>query len=129
MAYDENLANRIREIVLTDPGVTEKAMFGGLAFSIGGNMSVSASGQGGLLPRVDPAEATFEHRCCSNSPPSPTALPLEHPAEYRLVPAVGAEQAVTLGGHAHVCLGLRAATDHVGVAKHRHHRSVLGLGP
>ncbi|MDQ6777741.1 MAG: TfoX/Sxy family protein [Actinomycetota bacterium] len=56
MAYDEDLANRIREIILTEPGVTEKAMFGGLAFLIGGNMSVSASGQGGLLLRVDPEE-------------------------------------------------------------------------
>jgi TfoX/Sxy family transcriptional regulator of competence genes len=56
MAYDEDLANRIRELVLTEPGVTEKRMFGGLAFLINGNMSVSASGQGGLLLRVDPAQ-------------------------------------------------------------------------
>jgi TfoX/Sxy family transcriptional regulator of competence genes len=56
MAYDEDLAERIRELVATEPGVTEKAMFGGLAFLIGGNMSVSASGQGGLLLRVDPEE-------------------------------------------------------------------------
>jgi TfoX/Sxy family transcriptional regulator of competence genes len=56
MAYDEDLAERIRELVATEPGVTEKAMFGGLAFLIGGNMSVSASGQGGLLVRVDPEE-------------------------------------------------------------------------
>jgi TfoX/Sxy family transcriptional regulator of competence genes len=56
MAYDEDLANRIRELILAEPGVTERAMFGGLAFLIGGNMSVSASGQGGLLLRVDPAE-------------------------------------------------------------------------
>ena len=57
MAYDEDLANRIRELILTEPGVTEKAMFGGLAFLIGGNMSVSASGRGGLLLRVDPDES------------------------------------------------------------------------
>jgi TfoX N-terminal domain len=57
MAYDENLANRIRELVLAEPGVTEKAMFGGLAFLIGGNMAVSASGQAGLLLRVDPDES------------------------------------------------------------------------
>jgi TfoX/Sxy family transcriptional regulator of competence genes len=57
MAYDEDLANRIREIVLPEPGVTEQRMFGGLAFLVNGNMSVSASGQGGLLLRVDPAEA------------------------------------------------------------------------
>ena len=56
MAYDEDLANRIRELVATEEGVTEKKMFGGLAFLIGGNMSVSASGQGGLLLRCDPAE-------------------------------------------------------------------------
>ena len=56
MPCDEDLANRIRELVLTEQGVTEKRMFGGLAFLIDGNMSVSASGQGGLLLRVDPAE-------------------------------------------------------------------------
>jgi TfoX/Sxy family transcriptional regulator of competence genes len=56
MAYDEDLANRIRELVLMEHGVTEQKMFGGLAFLIGGNMSVSASGKGGLLLRVDPAE-------------------------------------------------------------------------
>src|SRR5262249_28928271 len=49
MAYDEALAERIRELLATDHGVVEKKMFGGLAFLIGGNMSVSASGQGGLL--------------------------------------------------------------------------------
>jgi TfoX/Sxy family transcriptional regulator of competence genes len=56
MAYDEDLATRIREIVAGEDGITEKKMFGGLAFLIGGNMSVSASGQGGLLLRVDPAD-------------------------------------------------------------------------
>ena len=56
MAYDEDLANRIRELVLSEPGVTEQKMFGGLAFLIDGNMSVSASGQGGLLLHVDPDE-------------------------------------------------------------------------
>src|SRR4051812_35127223 len=54
MAYDEDLANRIRELLADQPGVTEKKMFGGLAFLIGGNMAVSASGQGGLMVRVDP---------------------------------------------------------------------------
>ncbi len=54
MAYDEDLANRIREIVQDEPGLTEKRMFGGLAFLINGNMAVSASGQGGILLRVDP---------------------------------------------------------------------------
>ncbi len=56
VAYDEDLANRIRELIAAEPGVTEKKMFGGLAFLINGNMSVSASGRGGLLLRVDPAE-------------------------------------------------------------------------
>jgi hypothetical protein len=56
VAYDEALADRIRALLATDPGVVEKKMFGGLAFLIGGNMSVSASGQGGLLLRCDPKE-------------------------------------------------------------------------
>ncbi len=56
MAYDEDLANRIRELLGTGEGLVEKRMFGGLAFLIGGNMSVSVSGQGGLLLRCDPAE-------------------------------------------------------------------------
>jgi hypothetical protein len=54
MAYDEDLAYRIRELVAADRGVEEKRMFGGLAFLINGNMSVAASGQGGLLVRVPP---------------------------------------------------------------------------
>ena len=54
MAYDEDLANRIRELMAGEAGVMEKRMFGGLAFLIGGNMSVAASSQGGLLLRVDP---------------------------------------------------------------------------
>jgi TfoX/Sxy family transcriptional regulator of competence genes len=57
MAYDEELANRIRELIAAEPGLTEKRMFGGLAFLINGNMSVSASGQGGLLLRVAPDES------------------------------------------------------------------------
>ncbi len=56
MAYDEDLANRIRELIAADPEVTEKKMFGGLAFLVGGNMSLAASGQGGLMVRVDPQE-------------------------------------------------------------------------
>ena len=56
MAYDEDLANRLRELVSSEKGVTEKKMFGGLAFLINGNMAVSASGQGGLLLRCDPEE-------------------------------------------------------------------------
>jgi hypothetical protein len=54
MAYDEDLANRIRELLAGEQGVTEMPMFGGLAFLLGGNMAVAASGQGGLLARVGP---------------------------------------------------------------------------
>jgi TfoX N-terminal domain len=57
MAYDEELARRIRALVADEPTLTEKKMFGGLAFLVGGNMAVAASGQGGLLIRVDPAES------------------------------------------------------------------------
>ena len=60
MAYDEVLAGRIRGLVSREAGLTEKAMFGGLAFLINGNMAVSASSQGGLLLRCDPAE-TEDH--------------------------------------------------------------------
>ena len=56
MPYDEDLANRIRELVATEADVTEKKMFGGLAFLIAGNMSVAASGQGGLMLRCDPEQ-------------------------------------------------------------------------
>jgi TfoX/Sxy family transcriptional regulator of competence genes len=56
VAYDEDLADRIRALLATDHDVVEKKMFGGLAFLIGGNMSVSASGQGGMLLRCDPDE-------------------------------------------------------------------------
>ncbi len=57
MAYDEELAERIRELVASESDLSEKKMFGGLAFLVGGNMAVAASGQGGLLVRVDPAES------------------------------------------------------------------------
>jgi TfoX/Sxy family transcriptional regulator of competence genes len=55
VAYDEELADRIRELLGSNSDLTEKKMFGGLAFLIGGNMAVAASGQGGVLVRVDPA--------------------------------------------------------------------------
>jgi TfoX/Sxy family transcriptional regulator of competence genes len=57
VAYDEELADRIRELLGGESGLTEKKMFGGLAFLIGGNMAVAASGQGGILVRVDPAQS------------------------------------------------------------------------
>lgn len=56
MAYDEDLANRIRELLADEEGVTEMSMFGGLAFLLSGNMAVAASGQGGLLARVGAVE-------------------------------------------------------------------------
>ena len=57
MAYDEDLAGRIRALVATERGLSEKKMFGGLAFLIGGNMAIAASGQGGILVRVDPGQS------------------------------------------------------------------------
>jgi hypothetical protein len=54
VAYDEDLANRIRELLSGQRGLDEKRMFGGLAFLINGNMAIAASGQGGLLVRVPP---------------------------------------------------------------------------
>jgi TfoX/Sxy family transcriptional regulator of competence genes len=57
MAYDEELAERIRELIEPGPDLAEKKMFGGLTFLIGGNMAVAASGKGGLLVRVDPEQS------------------------------------------------------------------------
>lgn len=57
MAYDEELADRIRGLVGSESDLTEKKMFGGLAFLIGGNMAVAASGPGGVLVRVHPAQS------------------------------------------------------------------------
>jgi len=57
VAYDEELAGRIRGLLADEASVTEQRMFGGLAFLVGGNMAVAASGQGGLLVRVDPAQS------------------------------------------------------------------------
>jgi hypothetical protein len=57
MAYDVELADRIRAVVRAEPGLAERRMFGGLVFLIQGNVAVGASSQGGLLLRVDPADA------------------------------------------------------------------------
>jgi TfoX/Sxy family transcriptional regulator of competence genes len=54
MAYDEDLVHRLRELLAGDDAITEKKMFGGLAFLLHGHMSVSASRNGGLLVRIDP---------------------------------------------------------------------------
>jgi TfoX/Sxy family transcriptional regulator of competence genes len=57
VVYDERLADRIRELLSSESDLTEKKMFGGLAFLIGGNMAVAASSQGGVLVRVDPEQS------------------------------------------------------------------------
>lgn len=72
MAYDEALADRIRALLEGAPRLTEKKMFGGLGFMVGGNMAVAASGQGGILVRVDPAEG--EHLVATTA---------AHPMEMR----------------------------------------------
>jgi TfoX/Sxy family transcriptional regulator of competence genes len=68
VAYDEHLAARIRDLVAGEPALTEKKMFGGLAFLLGGNMAVAASGQGGLLVRADP-DASEALQATSNARP------------------------------------------------------------
>jgi TfoX-like protein len=68
VAYDEELAGRIRELVAGEPGLTEQKMFGGLAFLVGGNMAVAASGQGGLLVHVDKADGEELIRTTSARP-------------------------------------------------------------
>jgi hypothetical protein len=57
VAYDEKLAARIRELLARERGVKEQRMFGGLAFLVGGNMAIAASGGGGALVRCDPHES------------------------------------------------------------------------
>jgi TfoX/Sxy family transcriptional regulator of competence genes len=57
VAYDEALADRIRDLLGDESNLKEQKMFGGLAFLIGGNMAVGVSGQGGLLVRADPDES------------------------------------------------------------------------
>jgi TfoX/Sxy family transcriptional regulator of competence genes len=57
VAYDEELAHRIRALIGAEGGVQEKKMFGGLGFLVGGNMAIAASGQGGVLVRVDPEQS------------------------------------------------------------------------
>jgi hypothetical protein len=57
MAYDQELAERLRELTVAVPGLSEQKMFGGLAFLVHGNMAIAASGQGGLLVRVDPDDS------------------------------------------------------------------------
>ena len=54
MAFDDVLAERVRDVLAPEGGVTEKRMFGGLAFLLDGNMAVGVSGRGGLMVRVEP---------------------------------------------------------------------------
>ena len=57
MAYDEQLAERIRDLLAAEPDLTERKMFGGLAFLVAGHMAVAASSSGGLMVRVGPDDA------------------------------------------------------------------------
>lgn len=57
MAYDEDLAHRVRAALSNETGLTEKAMFGGVGFMLDGHMALAASSTGGLMVRVDPREA------------------------------------------------------------------------
>ena len=56
MAYDEELADRVREMLAAEPGLTERKMFGGLGFMLEGHMAVAAGSGGSLMVRIDPAE-------------------------------------------------------------------------
>ena len=86
MAYDQDLAGRIRELISAQTGLTEKNMFGGLAFLVNGNMAVAASGQGGLLVRVDPAESD---RLVARSAAEPMEMRGRSMAGWLRVPAEG----------------------------------------
>ena len=68
MAYDEQLAQRLRTLVADEEGLSEQRMFGGLAFLINGNMAIAASGQGGILVRVDPEESDDLVRAAAAEP-------------------------------------------------------------
>lgn len=77
MAYDQKLALRIRTLIGDEPGLTEKAMFGGLAFLVNGNMSVAASSKGGLLLRVQPAQTMALAKKPHASPMEMRGRPME----------------------------------------------------
>lgn len=69
MAYDEDLAGRVRELISAEVGVTERPMFGGLAFLVDGHMAVAVSGRGGLMVRVDPSQTA---RLCARPHAQPS---------------------------------------------------------
>jgi TfoX/Sxy family transcriptional regulator of competence genes len=71
MAYDAELAERVRRIAADEPALSERRMFGGLAFLVHGNMAVAASGEGGLLVRVDPEQSD---ELVANSPATPMQM-------------------------------------------------------
>jgi TfoX/Sxy family transcriptional regulator of competence genes len=77
MAYDVDLANRIRTLIGDEPGLAEKSMFGGLAFLVNGNMSVAASSKGGLLLRVEPARTMTLAKKPHASPMEMRGRPME----------------------------------------------------
>lgn len=54
MAYDVELAHRIRAAMQDEPDLSERAMFGGLGFMLAGHMVAAAHSRGGLMLRVDP---------------------------------------------------------------------------
>jgi len=71
MAYDEALADRIRDLIEGEPLLSEQKMFGGLGFLLGGNMAVAASSKGGILVRVDPDEG---ERLIATTPAHPMEM-------------------------------------------------------
>jgi len=73
MAYDEVLSDRIRDLIIGTADITEQKMFGGLVFLVNGHMAVAASGQGGLLARVDPEESDDLVPSPATPPATPTS--------------------------------------------------------
>ena len=71
MGYDVVLARRVRELVHDEPGLSEKQMFGGLAFLVGGNMAIAASSHGGVLVRIDPVTS---ERLVATTPAEPMTM-------------------------------------------------------
>ena len=93
MAYDEELAERIRTLVGDRDGLTEQKMFGGLAFLIGGNMAVAASGRGGILVRVDPGQSD---ELVATTPAEPMEMRGRQMAGWLRVDAADIEDDATL---------------------------------
>lgn len=94
MAYDKALAQRIRTLIVAEVHVSEKAMFGGLAFLVSGNMAVAASGQGGLLVHTDPAMA--EQLLAAHAEAAPMIMRGKPMMGWMRVPAEALESEATL---------------------------------